>query len=351
MRRRTGLPLTSTRSPNEMRWPVCAGSPLTVMRPSWIGSSMSRREPTPACASTLCSLGASGSGARTRLLAISFALGLLGDFGVELAGHHLGEDLGRLDRSRPAGDGAAAALRSSAGSGSARGEARARRPSPRSPRSPRRAVAPVATPAALAGGGALAVARRHRAASPPCVAVVGAAVASPGERAPPISARRRLRRRARLGRASPTSARRPTSLGARDARRAGGSPAAPAAARLATAPRRGVAPSSDGDGAIGVSGADRRAARDRAGAFMRAVPGHLHRQGDGRPEARPRHRPRARRSESSACDSPSAGRPPAPIGSPSAPSSVGSCSSVARPRSSRNWRVVASSAGRPGASR
>jgi hypothetical protein len=71
MRRRTGLPLNSTRSPNEMRWPVCAGSPLTVMRPSAIASSMSRREPTPACASTLWSLGASASGARIRLLVVS----------------------------------------------------------------------------------------------------------------------------------------------------------------------------------------------------------------------------------------------------------------------------------------
>ena len=48
---------------------MCAGSPLTVMRPSRISCSMSRREPMPACASTLCSLGASGSGASTRLRA------------------------------------------------------------------------------------------------------------------------------------------------------------------------------------------------------------------------------------------------------------------------------------------
>ena len=40
---------------------MCAGSPLTVMRPSAISCSMSRREPMPACASTFCSLGASGS--------------------------------------------------------------------------------------------------------------------------------------------------------------------------------------------------------------------------------------------------------------------------------------------------
>ena len=82
MRSRTGLPLTSTRSPNEMRWPVCAGSPLTVILPSAISSSMSRREPMPACASTLCSLGASGSGgehALARFIGLAFGLRHLGD--------------------------------------------------------------------------------------------------------------------------------------------------------------------------------------------------------------------------------------------------------------------------------
>ncbi len=62
MRKRTGLPSTATRSPNEMRWPVCAGSSLTVIRPSAIRSSMSRREPMPAWASTLCSFGRVGLG-------------------------------------------------------------------------------------------------------------------------------------------------------------------------------------------------------------------------------------------------------------------------------------------------
>ena len=67
MRTLTGLPSSAMRSPKEMRWPTCAGSPFTVMRPSSIICSMSRREPMPDCASTFCSLGASGSGASTRL--------------------------------------------------------------------------------------------------------------------------------------------------------------------------------------------------------------------------------------------------------------------------------------------
>ena len=67
MRTRTGLPSTATRSPQETRWPVCAGSPFTVTRWSMIICSRSRREPTPAWASTFCSLGASASGSSTRL--------------------------------------------------------------------------------------------------------------------------------------------------------------------------------------------------------------------------------------------------------------------------------------------
>ncbi len=66
MRILSGLPLTRIWSPGWMRCPRCAGSPLTDTRPSWISSSISRREPMPPCASTLCSLGASGEGASTR---------------------------------------------------------------------------------------------------------------------------------------------------------------------------------------------------------------------------------------------------------------------------------------------
>ena len=67
MRTRSGLPLTLTWSPYWMRWPMCAGSLLTEMRPSRINCSISRREPSPACASTLCSLGVSACGSSTRL--------------------------------------------------------------------------------------------------------------------------------------------------------------------------------------------------------------------------------------------------------------------------------------------
>ena len=67
MRTRTGLPSTATLSPQETRWPVWAGSPFTVTRWSMIICSRSRREPTPAWASTFCSLGASASGSSTRL--------------------------------------------------------------------------------------------------------------------------------------------------------------------------------------------------------------------------------------------------------------------------------------------
>ena len=46
---------------------MCAGSLFTVMRPSRINCSISKREPMPAWASTLCSLGVSAKGASTRL--------------------------------------------------------------------------------------------------------------------------------------------------------------------------------------------------------------------------------------------------------------------------------------------
>ena len=52
-----GLPLTRTWSFGATRWPIWAGSPLTDTRPATINSSISRREPMPASASTLCSLG------------------------------------------------------------------------------------------------------------------------------------------------------------------------------------------------------------------------------------------------------------------------------------------------------
>ena len=64
--RLTGLPLMRTWSVGMMRWPMCAGSPFTDTRPAMISSSISRREPMPASASTLCSFGASSSGLSTR---------------------------------------------------------------------------------------------------------------------------------------------------------------------------------------------------------------------------------------------------------------------------------------------
>ena len=67
MRNLTVWPATWTWSPAAMRWPMCAGWPLTVIWPSAISCSMSRREPIPACASTLCSFGALGIAASTRL--------------------------------------------------------------------------------------------------------------------------------------------------------------------------------------------------------------------------------------------------------------------------------------------
>ena len=67
MRKRIGLPLTLIWSPNWMRWPMWAGSLLTEMRPSMMSCSISSREPRPAWASTLCSLGVSACGDSTRL--------------------------------------------------------------------------------------------------------------------------------------------------------------------------------------------------------------------------------------------------------------------------------------------
>ncbi|CFN82312.1 Uncharacterised protein [Bordetella pertussis] len=59
--RAIGLPLTRTWSLGATRWPMWAGSPLTDTRPATISSSISRREPIPASASTLCSLGITAS--------------------------------------------------------------------------------------------------------------------------------------------------------------------------------------------------------------------------------------------------------------------------------------------------
>lgn len=50
------------RSIGPIRCPTCAGSPLTDTRPARISSSMSRREPIPDSARTLCNLGESSSG-------------------------------------------------------------------------------------------------------------------------------------------------------------------------------------------------------------------------------------------------------------------------------------------------
>ena len=65
-RRWINLPLMRTWSLGRMRWPMWAGSPFTDTRPDMIRSSMSRREPRPASASTLCSFGASSSDVRSR---------------------------------------------------------------------------------------------------------------------------------------------------------------------------------------------------------------------------------------------------------------------------------------------
>ena len=88
MRKRMGLPLTLIWSPNWMRWPMWAGSLLTEIRPSMMSCSISSREPRPACASTLCSLGVSACGNSTRLGGAASALSACG---VELAGDHVGE--------------------------------------------------------------------------------------------------------------------------------------------------------------------------------------------------------------------------------------------------------------------
>ena len=60
--RRNGRPLIRIRSIGPIRCPTCAGSPLTDTRPARISSSMSRREPIPDSARTLCNLGESSSG-------------------------------------------------------------------------------------------------------------------------------------------------------------------------------------------------------------------------------------------------------------------------------------------------
>src|SRR5574344_1194494 len=67
MRTRTGLPSSLIMSPTCTRWPTWAAALFTVRRPSAMKRSISRREPRPAWASTLCSLGDCASGCSTRL--------------------------------------------------------------------------------------------------------------------------------------------------------------------------------------------------------------------------------------------------------------------------------------------
>ena len=296
----------------------------------------------------LVQLGRVGLGREDALARGLFALGFLGDLGVELAGHHLREHLGRLDRNgrlemtrqrafeigrqrqRP-GEAAIVALAAITAIAAA-------------------AVAPVAASAALAGGcraALLAAAARFAA-----VVAVAAIVASGRRRASVAEARAPasswpLRSPPDL---SPDGCPDPSPGAVATLACAGAAPASAGAIGLRRRRGAAVAPSAGGE-APSASAAGATGNEGSAGAFMRAVPGHLRRQGDGRPGVRARHRPSASANERVACDSPSGKAAACAIGSPSAPSSVGSCSSVARPRSSRNWRVVASSAGRPGASR
>ena len=189
MRTRTGLPSTSIRSPKEMRWPVCAGSPLTLIRPSTIRSSMSRREPMPAWASTLCSFGASGSAASTRLLAAS-------SVSTGASASVSNSPASTLAKTSPASGGATGCRCSGSGpskfggSGSAR---RGRLPSPPAARRLRRGAGRVGRDA----GCARRVRRRPRSPSPRSPR--RPRCASPSARRRRLGARRGVAARAALG--------------------------------------------------------------------------------------------------------------------------------------------------------
>ena len=230
---------------------------------------MSRREPMPACASTLCSLGASGSAASTRLLAASsVSTGASAASASNSPGQHLGEDLARLGR-RDRLRAAAAGPRNSRGSGSAR---RGRLPSP----------SPVALAAFAVGAGRRRPRRRLR--SP----------RSPSPRSP----RRARRRRAAVGASAPLRRRRAVGVAAGTALGAAASGAAGRVAAFDVALRHGVASAIGSCGRVPAAWVGGRWRGNRVG--VRMPDRH-------RPRRRRRHRrttarlrPRARRSASSA---------------------------------------------------
>ena len=251
---------------------------------------MSRREPTPACASTLCSLGASGSGARTRLPgSSSVSAASAGSSTRCRTRRRAPARTPRSPRPEPrAADDAAAGPSKFGGSAKRRAAAlvaaiAAIAAAP---------VAPVAPPAALAGSAALP-------SSPPPPA------------SPPSSPLRRSsrRRRPRPPRRAPDRAGSPPPIvagrlrlrrarrDARSRRAAADRPACDAAAAPPSRPRgrRGaVGISGRGDGQRGIGGSI-HACGSRASASA----------GGGRPGVRARHRPRARQTREIACDSPS----------------------------------------------
>src|SRR3546814_6601206 len=57
-----------------MLWPTCATSPLTLTRPSAMRCSSARREPSPACASTLCRRSSSRGAAASVVARLSVSL-------------------------------------------------------------------------------------------------------------------------------------------------------------------------------------------------------------------------------------------------------------------------------------
>src|SRR5262245_31378025 len=63
-----GFPSTATVSEGPARSPSLATFPLTVIRPAAIQTSISRRDPRPAAASSFCSRSAVGAGGRLLLL-------------------------------------------------------------------------------------------------------------------------------------------------------------------------------------------------------------------------------------------------------------------------------------------
>src|SRR5687767_11543727 len=92
--RSTGFPSTTIESDGPARSPSLASWPLTVTRPAAIQVSISRREPSPAAASSFCNRSAVGAGSGALDLFFGF---WLSDFGFGSRRFHSGRFGSRHD--------------------------------------------------------------------------------------------------------------------------------------------------------------------------------------------------------------------------------------------------------------